>query len=158
MTEAFDTPLKSRGPFSDSELMPQSQYSKDEEMLIWRTVFYEVQKAKTARGQNAPESQWCSFVVAPLLDLLYQLQQSDATPHLELLDLSSSSIDPIGLCPYHDDGNIEPILSKKIDFAVGLRIPKEQKVMLAEGNYRHGTATIGTSINQLSSWGNYVPI
>jgi hypothetical protein len=55
-----------------------------------------------------------SVIVAPILDLLYHLHcYTDGEPQLEVLDVSTTSIDPIDLCPYHENPEVWRILNKK---------------------------------------------
>jgi len=77
---------------------------------------------------NGAESQWCSFMVAPILNLLHELHRdAEGESWLETLDISTTSIDPIALCPYHENPEVWRILNKKIDFTIGLSIPYGQK-------------------------------
>jgi hypothetical protein len=76
-------------------------------------------------------------MVAPILDLLHELHwYAEGEPQLETLDVSSTSMVPIALYPYHENPEIWGTLNKKIDFAIGLNIPNGQKSMLQKGIYR----------------------
>jgi len=160
MRQFLDTPAKSRPPPDDNSLALTNQYTTDDLGFIWTTVCRVVKKASAQRTKNGPESQWCSFMVAPILDLLHELHRdSEGESQLEILDVSTTSIDPIALCPYHENPEVWRILNKKIDFAIGLNIPYGQKCTLQNGTYRYAhPQKMGTSMNQTSSWMNYTPV
>ena len=160
MRQLLDTPAKSRPPPDDNSLAATNRYTSDDLALIWITVCRVVKKASAQRTKNGPESQWCSFMVAPILDLLDELHRyTDGESQLAILDISTTSIDPIALCPYHENPEVWRILNKKIDFAIGLDIRYEQKAVLQNGTYRYShPQKPGTSINQTSSWVNYTPM
>jgi hypothetical protein len=160
MRQLLDTPAKSRPPPDDNSLALTNCYTADDLNFIWTTVCRVVKKASAQRTKNGPESQWCSFIVAPILDLLHELHRdAEGESLLETLDVSTTSIDPIALCPYHENPEVWRILNKKIDFAIGLNIPYGQKCTLQNGTYSYAhPQKLGTSINQTSSWANYIPI
>jgi hypothetical protein len=160
MRQVSDTPAKSQPPVDDSNFALADHFTTEDLAFIWTTMCNVVKKANAQRTKNAPESQWCSFIVAPILDLLYQLHcYTDGKPQLEVLDISTTSIDPIDLCPYHENPEVWRILNKKVDFVIGLSIDYEQKRLLQIGTYEYPHPhKHGTSINQTSSWANYVPI
>lgn len=159
MRLVLDTPAKSRPPTDDSNFALVNHFIAEDLAFVWTAICHIVKKADAQRTKNAPESQWCSFIVAPILDLLYHLHcYTDGEPQLEVLDVSTTSIDPIDLCPYHENPEVWRILNKKIDFMIGLSIPYEQKSSLQSGTYGYPhPQKPGTSINQTSSWANYVP-
>lgn len=160
MKQVLDTPAKSRPPLDDNCFAPADRFTTDELAFVWLTACHVVKKADAQRTKNAPESQWCSFIVAPILDLIHQLHcDTGGDPQLEVLDISTTSIDPIDLCPFHDNPEVWRVLNKKIDFGIGLNIPYEQRMALTNGTYLYShPQKLGTSINQTSSWVNYVPI
>jgi hypothetical protein len=76
-------------------------------------------------------------MVAPILDLLHELHRdAEGELQLETLDVSTTSIDPIALCPYHESPEIWRTLKKKINFAIGLKIPNGQERTVQKGTYR----------------------
>ena len=160
MRQVLDTPARTRPPPDDNSLALTDRYTAEDLAVVWTTVCRVVEHASAQRMGSAPESQWCSFMVAPMLDLLRHLHRlADGEPKLEVLDISTTSIDPLDLCPYHENPEVWRILNKKIDFAIGLNIPREQKTALQNGTYGYPhLQRLGTSINQTSSWVNCVPM
>lgn len=160
MKQVLDTPAKSRPPLDNNSFALTDHYTIEELAFVWPTVCHVIKKGDAQRTKNAPESQWCSFIVAPILDLIHQHHcDVGGDPQLEVLDMSTTFIDPIDLCPFHDSSEVWRVLNKRIDFGIGLNISYEQRTTLTKGNYRYNhPQKLGTSINQTSSWANYVPI
>jgi hypothetical protein len=64
--------------------------------------------------------------------------------------------EPINLCPYHSNPEVWRVLNKKIDLAMGLDLPTDQKAALQHGEFLCNTRN--KSINQTSNWVNFVPM
>jgi hypothetical protein len=105
-----------------------------------------------------PESQWCSFIIASLLELIEEINLDiDNEAKFKVCDVSTLSIDPPELRPSH--ANPEISANKKIDFAMGLALDYEETTALQNGTcrVRHPHKS-GMSINQTLSCWSHVPM
>ena len=159
MRQLLDTPSKSQQPLDDKDLMPTDRYTEENLLPVWGAVAHVVEKANDQRTNSAPESQWSTFIIAPILDLLHHVHRHNhKEPQLQVLDVTTTPIEPVDLCPYLNHPEVSKYLNKRIDFAVGLRISHQQKTALQHGRYRdHRPGTLH-SINQTAGWANHVPI
>jgi len=156
MKEALDTPAKSRPPIDDNVFASSNHPTQDNLVYTWVTACDVVKQADHQRSKSSPEAQWCSFVIAPILNLLNHTANDC---QLEILDLSTTSIEPTTLCPFQEDPAISKYLNKRIDFGLGLKIPYEQRLALTNGAFQTSNShNITTSINQTSTFVNYVPM
>jgi hypothetical protein len=74
---------------------------------------------------------------------------------MSMLYSTMVEISPRSLCPYSDEPALFKDLNQRIDFAIGLRLSKTEKVILHRGRF---LALSELSINQTSTFVNMIPM